>query len=68
MFCILAVIAALQVTLSVGNKLYTSYNVVIRLMFVVIFSATYEPDVCFCNIKYSLIAIMHAKVIDYICV
>ena len=39
--------AALQVTLSVGNKLYTSYNVVIRIMCVVIFTVTDELDVCF---------------------
>ena len=61
-------IAALQVTLSVSNKLYTSYNVVIRVMCVNIFTVTDELDVCFCNIKYSLIAIMHKKVIDYISV
>ena len=43
-FTFLATIATLQFTLSVLDKLYTSYNIVIRVMHVVIFN---DLDVVF---------------------
>ena len=43
-FTFLATIATLQFTLSVVDKLYTSYNIVIRVMHVVIFN---DLDVVF---------------------
>ena len=46
-FALLAVIAALQVTMSVLNKLDTSYNVVIRVLYVVMIDVTDDLDVVF---------------------
>ena len=44
-FAFLAVIAAPQVTMSVLNKLDTSYNVVIWVLYVVIMNVTDDIDV-----------------------
>ena len=46
-FCILSAIAAPQVTMSVLNKLDTSYNVVIRVLYVVMIDVTDDLDVVF---------------------
>jgi len=43
----IAVIAALQVTVSVISKLYTSYNVVIMSVYMVTANVTCDSDVVF---------------------
>ena len=60
-FAFLAVIAAPQVTMSVLNKLDTSYNVVIRVLYVVMIDVTDDLDVVFLR-EYSTVTIVHTTV------
>ena len=46
-FTVLAAKAALEVTISVLNKLDTSYDIVIRVLYVVMINVTNDIDVVF---------------------
>ena len=53
-FVVLAATAGLQVTMSVYIKLDTSYDVVIRILYVVIINVTDDLDVVFATSKIPL--------------
>ena len=60
-FAFLAAIAAPQVTMSVLNKLDTSYNVVIRVLYFVMIDVIDDLDVVFLR-EYSTFTIVHITV------
>ena len=60
-FAFLTVIAAPQVTMSVLNKLDTSYNVVIRVLYFVMIDVTDDLDVVFLR-EYSTVTLVHTTV------